>query len=69
VHRDNVPSSAIASIGYDQDSEILEVEFVSGKLYRYQDVPFDLYVDFLEADSKGQFFNDHIRDAFIFSEH
>jgi hypothetical protein len=65
MFREPVVSSSIASIGFDADSETLEVEFVSGTVYRYQDVEEDVYERFLGASSKGAFFNEHIRDAYL----
>jgi hypothetical protein len=61
-------SSVIRSVEYDEQSRELDVTFVSGRTYRYKDVPLEVYVDFLDAASKGQFFNEHIKDAFSFSE-
>jgi len=64
--REPVSSSSIASIGFDADTETLEVEFVSGRIYRYHDVERDLFEDFRNAPSKGTFFNEHIKDAYPF---
>jgi hypothetical protein len=65
MFREPVVSSSIASIGFDADNAVLEVEFVSGTVYRYQDVDEDVYERFLAAPSKGAFFNEHIRDAYL----
>ena len=56
----------IASIGYLARSRMLEIEFVSGTIYRYFDVEQETYGDFLEAPSKGTFFNAHIKDEYSF---
>jgi hypothetical protein len=61
-------SSAIRSVEYDEQTCELDVTFVSGRTYRYSDVPLDVYANFLDAASKGQFFNEHIKDEFSFSE-
>ena len=37
--RDLVASSNIASIGYDPDSETLEIEFTNGSIYQYFNIP------------------------------
>jgi hypothetical protein len=39
MNREAVTSSNIASIGYDEDSQTLEIEFLNGGLYQYFDVP------------------------------
>ena len=54
----------IAAIGYDEATGMLEVEFVSGAVYRYRGVDQDVFEDFRAALSKGRFFNRHIKDAY-----
>jgi hypothetical protein len=61
MYRIQVNSSNIQSIGYDSQSAILEVEFTSGDIYQYFDIPAYLYQQFLQASSHGQFLNDNIR--------
>jgi len=59
-----VSSSNIASIGYDDDQMILEVEFLSGSLYRYECVSENIFNEFLASNSKGSFFHNYIRDQY-----
>lgn len=54
-NRIGVYSSNVASIGYGVDEEILEVEFHSGAVYQYHDVPEDVWESFQTAPSKGRF--------------
>lgn len=61
MHRTLVNSSNIQSIGYDVQSAVLEVEFKSGDVYQYFNLPDSLYQRFLQAPSHGQFLNDYIR--------
>ncbi|MDP2684733.1 MAG: KTSC domain-containing protein [bacterium] len=61
MYRVPVSSSNIRSVGYDQQSATLEVEFTSGEVYQYFNVPEYLYQQFLQALSHGQFLNEHIR--------
>ena len=65
MYREPVASESIASIGYDV-AEVLEVEFMTGAVYRYRGVPGDVYEDFRQAPSKGAYFNRHIKDAYPF---
>lgn len=60
IHRIPVESSDIVSIGYDEPSRILEVEFRGGRLYQYQEVPPEIHAQFMRADSYGQFFSTFI---------
>lgn len=64
MERQPVTSSNLASVGYDPDSETLEVEFLSGRVYEYYNVPQFIYDRLLEAPSLGQFFNYEIRDSY-----
>jgi hypothetical protein len=64
----HLQSSMITSIRYDEDACELDVTFLSGKTYRYLNVPLDVYIDLLDAESKGAFFNDTIKDAFAVAE-
>jgi lysyl-tRNA synthetase class 2 len=63
-----MPSTAIADIDYDLGREKLTVTFVTGRVYEYFNVPFDVAGAFERAESKGAFFNRHIRDRYRFRE-
>jgi hypothetical protein len=67
MHRTHVSSSAISSIGYDDRSSVLEVEFESGAVYDYFDVPPKVYQDLLKAPSKGTFVSRRVRDRYQFA--
>lgn len=64
MFREPVVSQSIAAIGYDDDAEVLEVEFVSGAVYRYRGVSQEMFETFRQAPSKGAYFNHHIKDAY-----
>jgi hypothetical protein len=59
-----VRSSSLARLSYDLQQAILQVEFRDGTAYQYAGVPLMTYLDLLRADSKGGFFNQHIRSRF-----
>lgn len=61
MYRKPVNSTNISSIGYDPELGILEVEFTSGDVYQYFNVPLFLYNQFMSASSYRQFLNDNIR--------
>lgn len=67
MNRDLVASSNIASIGYDPDSETLEVEFRNGSIYQYFNVPNGLNDQLMASASKGQFLNAYVRNSYPFS--
>lgn len=62
--RTPVSSSSVASVGYDDDASVLELAFHSGGVYRYEDVPRDVYEGMLAADSKGRYFHEEVRGRF-----
>lgn len=66
MHRIPVSSSAISSVGYDDHKSLLEVEFRSGAVYDYLDVPAAVWKDLQAAASKGRFISRHIRDQYDF---
>jgi len=59
-------SSVVRSYDYDPISRQLAVEFQSGRLYVYEDVPSEVFESMKRAFSKGEFFNNHIRDQYRF---
>lgn len=48
-------SSMLYAVGYDSQSETLEVVFNSGGIYRYSDVPASVYDGLLASDSPGRY--------------
>jgi hypothetical protein len=66
MKRISIISKVLKSVGYDETSGMLEVEFKNGGLYQYFDVPAEEYSALMMAPSKGTYFGDHIRDAYRF---
>jgi hypothetical protein len=64
IMRAPVVSSVIRSVGYDGDHAVLEVEFISGQVYRYHFVPRRTWNELMLAESKGRYFDAHIREKF-----
>ncbi len=67
MERYSVASSNISSIGYDAGTETLEVEFLSGAIYQYYNVPQNMYDQLVQAGSKGRFLNTYIKNAYPYS--
>jgi hypothetical protein len=61
-----MPSSVIRAFHYHRPERSLDITFVSGRQYRYRQVPESVYAAFRSAFSKGEFFNRHIRERFSF---
>lgn len=56
-----VISSNLAAMGYDELTGELQVQFLNGRIYSYQNVPPDVYMGLVNAPSKGQYFGAMIR--------
>ncbi len=55
-----IDSRMIYAVGYDEQAEILEVVFRRTGVYRYRNVPKQLYEGLLAASSKGSYMRDMI---------
>ena len=64
ITRQPVHSHALAAVGYSKRLHALEVEFISGAIYRYSNVPPEIYRDLLGAPSKAQFYDANVRGHF-----
>lgn len=56
-----VSSSDIASIGYDNESAILRIEYLKSGSYDYHGVPADIFDGLVSAASKGRYVNEFIK--------
>lgn len=61
-----VDSSTLLRVGYAKDSGILELTFVGGRVYQYLDVPPRIHAGLMRAESKGRYFNRHVRPRFAY---
>lgn len=62
--RQPLKSSNLVSVGYDEESHLLEVEFKSRDVYQYSSVPPQVYAALLSAPSPGQYFHQWIRGQY-----
>jgi hypothetical protein len=62
-----VESTTLATIAYDEALELLQLEFRSQAIYQYFSVPVAVYIAFLDAPSKGRYFNQVIRGRFPYA--
>ncbi len=61
MNRTAVSSSNLASVGYDPVSMVLEIEFHSGGIYQYSNVPEAKYEGLMKAGSHGTYFDAYIK--------
>ncbi len=58
-----VTSSNIRSVGYDESTKTLEIEFNSGGVYQYFDVPSTIHAGLIAASSVGSYFDVNVKKA------
>lgn len=59
-----VESTVLANAAYNVTDSTLQLEFRSGAVYIYSNVPAAVYEALLAAESKGSFFSRQIRPVF-----
>ena len=59
-------STSLTAVAYLDRQTLLELEFRNGAVYRYFGVPAETYGELLLAESKGTYFNHHIRNRFAY---
>lgn len=59
-----VLSREIEWIGYEHKRNMLQVEFIVGSIYQYENVPEMVYQEFLTAPSYGRFFESNIKNKY-----
>ena len=62
--RQPVVSSNLASVDYNPKTRTLEIEFKSGGVYAYSNVPESVYSGLMSAGSKGKYFASVIKDVY-----
>lgn len=65
MERVALKSRVIVSAGYDDATSVLEIEFASGRIYQYADVPRGTYEWLLRAPSKGGFLSRMINGQYL----
>lgn len=56
-------STTLRSVGYDERERVLEVQFRHGTVYRYLDVPREVYEGLMAARSRGAYFDANVKRA------
>jgi len=64
IVREPVHSTAFRSIGYDPYTQTMEIEFYRGGVFRYFEVPSDIYSELMKAEAKGEYYRANIASRF-----
>lgn len=68
MQRQPVTSSNVESVGYDEQTETLEIAFNNGGVYQYFDVPQRVFDELLSAGSIGGYLAAHIKGVYRYSK-
>jgi hypothetical protein len=61
-----MPSSVVRQYSYNVPRRLLRIEYVSGNVYEYHNVPAEVYEAMKKSGSKGQFLNKFIKGRYEF---
>jgi hypothetical protein len=65
--RIKVHSNILLSVGYEPDSELLELEFPNSGVYEYHKVHPVIYMGLMHTEAKEAYFDKHIKDKFRYT--
>ncbi len=63
IHIEKVDSSNVDVVCYDENNTLV-VLFLNGGLYRYANVPLDVYIELANAESVGKYLNKEIKKKY-----
>ena len=64
LERQSVKSRILRSVGYDESTKILEIEFQSGVIYQFSGVPPKVHAELVHSDEIGKYFSEKVRPKF-----
>lgn len=68
MNRIPVSSSNVSSVGYDPETQTLEIEFNNGSIYQYFNVPQTVHEALMGASSVGKFLNAQIKGHYRYAK-
>ena len=64
MDRSIVYCSSICSIWYEEHVSLLEIEFHTGEIFQYVDVPEEEYEFLISANYHGEYFSENIKGIY-----
>ena len=61
-----VDSAVMNEVNYNDETNEMTIEFWNGSIFVYKEVPKELYEEFIDSTSIGQFFHRKVKDKFTF---
>lgn len=59
-----VRSSMFISVGYDESTQTLEIEFKNGDVWQYSGVSIETYNAMMQSESNGKYFLSNIKGKY-----
>lgn len=63
-----VDASQLVSVGYDNETESMYIEFKQGLVYKYFEVPVNVFNNLKNSSSPGRFFMSSVRQYYDYSK-
>ena len=67
MNRKRIWASKLSAVGYQEDTQVLEIEFFDGAIYQYIKVPKHIYQALMRAPAQDIYFEQYV--AGNYSEH
>lgn len=64
MKRTYVMSTDVKSIGYDESSRIMEIEYLDSSLYQYENIPPIAHLALMTAQAKGLHINTNLKGIY-----
>ena len=64
IEMDYVEGKTLSTVGYDEDAQVLAIEFSRGPVYIYNGVPKDAYDELIKSPSPDIYFDEKIRNSY-----
>ena len=64
MKRTAIISKEILSVGYDAETQVLEIEFNDKSVYQFVRVTAEVYASFMRTEAKQEYFDTEIRDKY-----
>ncbi len=68
MERTRFESRAVSSAGYDLETRVLEVEFSSGRIYRFSEVPESVWEWLVRVPNKGAYVARNLTGKYAFED-
>lgn len=68
MQRKRVSSTELFSVGYDAETNELEIELLNGSCYRYRGVARMIYEELMASTAKNRYYARYIKNSFPYEK-